>query len=125
MILLRKKAHWVYSKAFIQSNQHTWSVIPGKDTGKYTVRDGSHLSSCVGADVHPGLSSIEPEDSGGALGAVGHDQRHRAIKGHGVVKLVLVNVHVVQAVGVTITEGETIWASVQVQVFYAVSILQI
>lgn len=78
--------------------------------GKFTIGDGSHLSSRVGADVHPGLSSIEPEDSRGALGAVGHDQRHGAIKSHGVVKLVLVNVHVVQAIGVTISEGETTWA---------------
>lgn len=84
-------------------------MIPELDVGKYTIIEGSHLSSCVGADVHPCLSSIEPEDSGGALGVVGHDQRHRAIKGHGVVKLVLVNIHVVQAVGVTIAEEETFW----------------
>lgn len=90
------------------SNQHTWSVTPELDVGNYTIIAESHLSSSVGADVHPGLSSVEPEDSRGALGIVGHDQRHRAVKGHGVVKLVLVNIHVVQAVGVTITEEDTL-----------------
>lgn len=32
---------------------------------------GTYLSSCVGADIHPGFSGIEPEDACGPLGVVG------------------------------------------------------
>lgn len=71
---------------------------------------GTRLSSCVGADVHPGLSSIEPEDSCGPLGVVGHDEWHRSIKGHRGVQVILVNIHVVEPVWVSITEGKrTLW----------------
>lgn len=66
----------------------------------------TYLSSCVGADIHPGLSSIEPEDACGPLGVVGQHDRDSAVKGHGVVKLVLEHIQVVEPIRITITETE-------------------
>lgn len=64
------------------------------------------LSSCVGADIHPGLSRIEPEDACGPLGVVGQHDRDSTVKGHGVIKLILEDIQVVEPIRITITETE-------------------
>lgn len=67
----------------------------------------SNLSCCVGADVHPGLSSIEPEDACGALGVVRQHNRDGTIKSHGVVELVLEHIQIIEPVRISITETHT------------------
>lgn len=67
---------------------------------------GAYFSSCVGADIHPGLSSIEPKDACGPLGVVGHYDWYRAIQSHWGIQLILVNIHVVEPIGITITARE-------------------
>lgn len=69
-------------------------------------KKGTHLSSCVGADIHPGLGSIEPEDASGSLGFVGQHDRDGAVKGHRVVQLVLEHIQVIEAIWIAITETE-------------------
>lgn len=69
-------------------------------------KKGIYLSSCVGADIHPGLSSIEPEDAGGALGVVGQHDWDSTIKSHRVVQLVLEHIQVVEPIWIPIPETE-------------------
>lgn len=64
----------------------------------------SYLSSCVGADIHPGLSSIEPEDACGPFGVVGQEEWDRPIKAHRGIQVVLVNIHVVEPIWIPIPE---------------------
>lgn len=59
-----------------------------------------HLASGVGADIHPGLGGVEPEDAEGATGAVCQQEWDRTVECHGVVELVLEDVQVVEAVRV-------------------------
>lgn len=69
----------------------------------------SHLSSGVGADVHPGLCGIQPEEAHGALGTMGQHDRYRSVEGHGVIQLVLEDVQIIQPVGISTTRIKYIY----------------
>lgn len=62
-----------------------------------------YLSSRVGADVHPGLCCVEPEQAHGPHSVVGQHDGHVSVQGHGVVELVLEHIQIVQPVGVSTT----------------------
>jgi len=91
--LERDKREWV---------NHCWLKSPAQRKNKKR----TYLPSCVGADIHPGLSSIEPEDARGSLGVVGQHDRDSAIKGHRVVQLVLEHIQVIETIWISIPETE-------------------
>lgn len=66
----------------------------------------TYLPSCVGADIHPGFSSVEPEYAGGPLGVVGQHDWDGTVKGHRVIQLVLEHIQVIEPVRISITETE-------------------
>lgn len=67
----------------------------------------THFPGCVGANVHPCLGSIEPEDACCPLGVVRHYERDGSIQSHGGIQLVLVDVHVVEPIRIPISERTT------------------
>ena len=65
-----------------------------------SVPEATDLAGGVGADIHPGLGGVQPEDAGGSLGVVGQHDRDSPVQSHGVEQLVLEHVQVVQPIGV-------------------------
>ncbi len=77
-------------------------TVPG--TREKEKKKGTYLSSCVGADIYPGLSGIEPEDACGPLGVVGQHDWDSTVKGHRVIQLILEHIQVVEPIWIAITE---------------------
>lgn len=72
----------------------------------YSAQNG-YLCSCTGADIHPGLSCVEPKDTHGSLCVMREEHRDSTIERHGIVQLILENVQIEQPVRVTSPAQET------------------
>lgn len=104
--LARDKSEWVKHWAFVKQMFTTGHFLVKTVPGTKEKEKGTYLSSCVGADIHPGLGGIEPEDACGPLGIVGQHDWDSAVKGHRVIQLVLEHIQVVEPIWISITETE-------------------
>lgn len=119
--LLREGGEACEVSVLLEEPRWVWSKH-NKDVQDTSLRDPVCLGSILlvaellgvlllDCDIHPGLSSVEPEDSHGRSGLVGLHEGDGAVEGHRAVSLVLKDVGVVEPVWVRVgTVTATGWS---------------